>query len=278
MVNKNSQLGDSETKQIIRGCQMNEKQQESEKEASRNHGQGLQLNQTDHLHLNQQTNEESLKHIEGLEKQLDEVKTEVSESKEIMLDMKHQFSKLESAQTGKQEQGSEIAEKGNKNKELEHIKNTFIMAKESNNNLNPEISEHKVKCNKQGAEMEVHKLSQGDKLEIIDKLRLENVELQSKNAELDNIVLHLTGELLRLHKENQDLETQLTDCSKSLASKCKLNGKGFQSSCNSSAENDIVVKAFMSGADHDSEEIPIVQEELEIIAADLKTQSSDETK
>lgn len=39
---------------------MNKTEQESAKEVSRNHGQGLQLNQTDHLvRLNQQTNEES---------------------------------------------------------------------------------------------------------------------------------------------------------------------------------------------------------------------------
>lgn len=46
---------------------------------------------------------------------------------------------------------------------MEHIKNTFIMAKESNNNLNSDIYEYKFKCNEQEAEMKAEKQSQGDK-------------------------------------------------------------------------------------------------------------------
>ena len=45
----------------------------------------------------QQTNEES-KHVSAIEKQVDQVKLELSKSKEIILEMKYQYSKLESAQ------------------------------------------------------------------------------------------------------------------------------------------------------------------------------------
>ena len=186
MVNKNSQLGDRETKHIIKDCLMNKTEQESLKETSRNHGQGLQLNQADHLvRLNQQTNEESQKHIAGLETQLDQAKSDVSESKETVLETKHQFTKLELAQTDKQEHRSEVAEKGNQTKEMEHIKNTFIMVKESNNNLNSDISEHKFKCNKQEAEMKAEEQSKGDKHEFIDELKPEIMKLKAENTELN---------------------------------------------------------------------------------------------
>lgn len=108
--NETAQLDDKEMQQIKRAQQMIITRQRPDNEALGNLGQELNQKQKEQLpHLEQQNDMES-EHVKTLQQQLDQIKSDLSDTKSAVLEIKEQFLKEERDWAKKLEQRTEKAD------------------------------------------------------------------------------------------------------------------------------------------------------------------------